>query len=315
MGAKEKESLSTTLEKSPEVAQHTPGLLDIPGCEFTPTSLKLPPDLSYDHWERIGRQLQLANVAVQWWIGDWLVYGEHRWREKYAQGVQQFGKAEQTLMNYHYVAKAISSSRRREQVDFSTHAEVAGLDEDDQERILAKAANEGTTRKQVRREAEKVRRAKQPTPESDSVVLSKQARAFLDDYMGELARWTDKFPVGTSESERSALEKMIYSQGSDALWLKNRTYQADYDAIAELFSFDEGTPGMERAGRADISAWLEKCGYYMSDSDLDARLDVMVKQGVLEVHSVEESRQDGRRGVMLDLYALSAEYEAKMDAR
>lgn len=309
------EGLATHVEQPPAVRHQTPGLLDIPGCEFTPVSLTLPPDLSYDHWERIGRQLQLANVAVQWWIGDWLVYGEHRWREKYAQAVQQFGKAEQTLMNYHYVAKAISPYRRREQVDFSTHAEVASLDEEDQERILAKAANEGTTRKQVRREAEKVRRAKRPTPESDAVVLSKQARGLLDEYMGELALWPDRFPVGISESERQALEKMLYSQGADAMWLKNRTYQADYDAIAELFSFDEGTPGMERAGRADISAWLEKCGYYMSDSDLDARLDVMVKQGVLEVHSVEESRQDGRRGVMLDLYALSAEYEAKMDTR
>lgn len=304
-----------TQDTAPKVVQYAPGLLDIPGCEFTPTYLKLPDDLSYDHWERIGRQLQLANLAVQWWIGDWLVYGEHRWRQKYAQAVQQFGKAEQTLMNYHFVAKSISPSRRREEVDFSTHAEVAGLEEEDQERILAKAAKEGTTRKQVRREAEKVRRAKRPTPENDAVVLSKQARAFLDDYMVEIALWPEKLPIGISESERETLEKMVYGQGADALWLRNRTYQADYDAITELFSFDEGTPGMERAGRADISAWLEKCGYYMSDSDLDARLDVMVKQGILDVHSVEESRQDGRRGVMLDLYALSAEYEAKMDAR
>lgn len=309
------EGLTTQPQATPQVIHQTPGLLDLPGCVFTPTSLTLPDDLSYDHWERIGRQLQLANLAVQWWIGDWLVYGEHRWRQKYAQAVQQFGKAEQTLMNYHFVAKSISPSRRREEVDFSTHAEVAGLDEEDQERILAKAAKEGTTRKAVRREAEKVRRAKRPIPESDAVVLSKQARAFLDDYMVEIALWPERLPIGISESERETLEKMIYGQGADALWLKNRTYQADYDAITGLFSFEEGTPGMERAGRADISAWLERCGYYMSDSDLDARLDVMVKKGILNVHSVEESRQDGRRGVMLDLYALSDEYEAKMDSR
>lgn len=303
---------TTTIERSPEAV---PGLFDIPGCTFTPVSLELPEKLSYEHWERIGRQLQLANVAVQWWIGDWLVYGEHRYREKYAQAVQQFGRAEQTLMNYRFVANAIPISRRREQVDFSTHAEVAGLDKDDQERILAKAAKEGSTRKQVRREADKVRREKRPVPVNDAVVLSKSARSFLDEYMSDLAEWPDRFPIGISESERETLEKMIYGQGSDALWLKNRTFQADYNAITELFSFDEGTPGMERAQRSDISAWLEKCGYYMSDSDLDARLDVMVKQRVLEVHSVEESRQDGRRGVMLDLYALSAEYEAKMDTR
>lgn len=294
--------------------QETPqSLLEIPDCKFTPTQLILPPNLTYDQWDRIGRQLQLAGLAIQWWIGDWLLYGEHKWREKYAQAIQVTGRSEQTLMNYAFVAKAISPSRRREQVDFSTHAEVASLEEDDQERILAKAAKENSTKRQVRREAEKVRREKRPKPEDSEAVLSKEARYFLDDYMAELSRWTDKLPSTVSSSEREALEKMIYQQGSEALWLKNRTIGSDYKAIVELFSFDEGTPGMERAQRADISSWLEKCGYYMSDSDLEARLDLMVEKKMLDLHSVEESRQDGRRGVMLDLYALNPDYESRLE--
>lgn len=298
-----------------DTPNRTPGLLDIPGCEFTPTSLKLPPDLTYDQWDRIGRQLQLADIAIQWWLGDWLVYGEFRWREKYAQAVQVTGKAEQTLMNYRFVANAIPVSRRREQVDFSTHAEVASLDEEDQEKILAKAANEGTSRRAVRREAEAIRRAKRPKPADDAVILSKEARSFLDDYMVELALWPEKFPSGLSQSEREAVEKMVYGQGADALWLKNRTAQAEYDAITELFSFDEGTAGMERAQRADISAWLEKCGYYMGEADLDLRLDVMVEKKMLEVKSVEDSRQEGRRGVMIDLYALHPNYQHELENR
>lgn len=293
--------------------QNSVALLGIPDCEFTPTQLILPPHLNYDQWERIGRQLQLAGLAIQWWIGDWLIYGEHKWREKYAQAIQVTGKAEQTLMNYQFVAKSISPSRRREKVDFSTHAEVASLDEDEQERILAKAANENLSRKAVRREADKTRRAKQPKPEDTEVVLSKQAREFLDDYMTELGEWLSKLPMGISASEHQALEKMIYEQGADALWLKNRTVGSDYKAIVELFSFDEGTPGMERAGLADISSWLEKCGYYMSDSDLEARLDLMVEKRMLDIHSVEESRQDGRRGVMLSLYALNSDYQAQLE--
>lgn len=289
-------------------------LLDIPDCQFTPTQLILPSNLTYDQWDRIGRQLQLADIAVQWWIGDWLAYGEHKWREKYAQAVQVTGRSEQTLMNYHFVAKAIKPSRRREQLGFSIHAEVASLDEEDQERILSKAANEPKpTVRGVRREADKARRAKRPKPLDTEIVLSKEAREFCDDYMGELAQWSNKIPSGISASDRAALEKMIYEQGNDALWLKNRTVAADYKAIAELFSFDEGTPGMERAGRADIQSWLEKCGYYMSESDLDARLDLMVEKRMLDIHSVEESRQDGRRGVMLSLYALNPDYEAQLE--
>ena len=294
----------------------TEGLLQIPGCEFTPTQLILPPNLSYDQWDRIGRQLQLADIAVQWWIGDWLLYGEHKWGDKYTQAIQVTGRAEQTLINYQNVARSIESNRRRLELGFSIHAEVASLPEEDQERILAKAAKEpNPTVRGVRREADKAKRAKQPKPVDTEIVLSKQAREFLDEYMTELAEWSNRLPLGVSTSERQALEKMIYEQGNDALWLKNRTVGADYKAIVELFSFDEGTPGMERAGRADISTWLEKCGYYMSESDLDARLDLMVEKHMLDLHSVEESRQDGRRGVMLSLYALNPDYEATLESR
>lgn len=289
-----------TTQQVPEVVNYTPGLLDIPGCEFTPVSLTLPPDLTYDHWERIGRQLQLANVAVQWWIGDWLVYGEHRWREKYAQAVQQFGRAEQTLMNYHYVAKAISPSRRREQVDFSTHAEVASLDEEDQERILAKAAKEGSTRKQVRREAEQTRKAKQPMPDADSLVLSKQARQFLDDYMTELAQWPDKIPTGVSQPERDALEKMIYEQGAEALWLKKRTRQADCEAIVKVVKeTGDGSSGDIDASK--LYEWLIDLGYFMSETEYQDRLEYMNRDDVrmaLLTDAGDDGRQEGRRGAL-----------------
>ncbi len=302
--------MTATLQESPS----RQNFLDIPDCEFTPVSLTLPPKLSYDHWERIGRQLQLADMAIQWWIGDWLNYGEHNYYDRYSQALEEStGRSKQTLMNYAYVAGAIPISRRRENVDFSTHAEVASLDEEDQERILAKAAKEGTPKRLVRREADKVRRAKRPKPEDDAVVMSKEAREFLDDYMAEISLWTENVPSTIPASEREALEKMLFGQGSNALWLKNRTRESDYTAIRELFSFDEGTPGMERAGRADISSWLEKCGYYMSDADLDERLDVMVESKMLQVKSVEDSRQEGRRGAMLDLYALHPDYEAALE--
>lgn len=292
---------------------NTSGLLDIPGCEFTPVSLTLPKDLSFDHWERIGRQLQLMDMAIQWWIGDWLVYGQHKWREKYAQAVEATGKAEQTLMNYAYVAKAISPSRRREKVDFSTHAEVAGLDEDDQEKILSKAAKEHSTRRQVRREADRARRAKMPKREAEELLLSKQARAFLDDYMAELALWPDKIPSGISQSEREAIEQMIYEHGNQALWMKNRTPTTETDAVTELFSFKDGTPGMMTAPGSHIQKWLTKCGYHMNEMDINDRLNFMADENKLEIRTTEGARKKGQRGTMNDLYALDPDYEDSLD--
>lgn len=295
---------------STELVERPVTLFDIPDCEFTPTRLVLPEKLSFDHWERIGRQLQLADLAVRWWIGDWLVYGEQRYGEKYSQALEdQTGRKTQTLMNYAYVAKAVEISRRRENVDFSTHAEVASLPPDEQERILAKAAKEKLSRNTVRREADRVKRANQPKPKDDEFVLSKEARTFLDHYMEELARLAEEAPDNCL-----SIQNMVYWQGHRAHWQKNRTRQTDYEAITQIFSCDEGTPGLERAKRDEISSWLETCGYFMSDSELDERLDAMVENKMLQVKSVEDSRQEGRRGTMIELYALHPEYEAKLEA-
>jgi hypothetical protein len=281
---------------------------DIPGCEFTPTSLTLPEELKFEHWERLGRQLQLADLAIRWWIGDWLNYGERKYDEKYAQAIEETGRAKKTLMNYAYVAKAIDPSRRRDVVDFSTHAEVASLDPEQQDRILAKAAKEQLSQRSVRREADRARREKKEKPEDSELVLSREARAYLDHYMEELAKLAEEIPESCP-----SIESMVYWQGHRAQWQKNRTRQADYGAIVGLFSFDEGSPGLERASRDEIAAWLETCSYFMSNSELDERLDLMVEKKMLEVMSVEDSRQEGRRGVMIDLYALHPDYEAQLE--
>lgn len=283
-------------------------LFDIPGCEFTPVSLKLPEDLKFDHWQRIGRQLQLADLAIQWWLGDWLAFGERKWGEKYSQALEEAtGRKTQTLMNYAYVAKAIEISRRRENVDFSTHAEVASLEPEDQERILARAANEHLSRSRVRVEVERIKREKRPKAEDDAIVLSKEARSYLDHYMTQLERLAADIPPNCP-----TLETMLLWHGRHAEWQKDRTRSSDYAAILEMFSFEEGIPGTERASKKEIIAWLDKCSYFMSEPELNERLDLMVEKKMLEVKSVEESRQDGRRGILIDLYALHPDYEAQL---
>lgn len=312
--------MTTALESS---EQKTLSLFDLPGCHFSEVGLEIEPGMKFEHWERLIRSLERAEQGIQWYIGDALNYGEQEYGEKYAQVLdahKKTGIPVETLRNYQWVAEKVKPVTRVTELDWSVHREVAPLPEAKQKEILQagveqKRAGKKYTRRHAEKDANKAKREGKPKVLDTELVLSKEARRFLDDYMADLAEWADKFPLGLSESDRQTLERMVYSQGNCALTLKNRTRQTDYEAIAELFSFDEGTPGMERAVRADISAWLEKSGYYISDSDLNERLDVMVENKMLEVHSVEESRQDGRRGVMLDLYGLSSEYEAELESR
>jgi hypothetical protein len=47
-----------------------------------------PGNLHFDSWRRLGRQTDLITDSSAWWLGDWLVYGEKRYPDRYqrAQG-------------------------------------------------------------------------------------------------------------------------------------------------------------------------------------------------------------------------------------
>ena len=76
-------------------------------------------------WERCGAFLRHVEGAVQWWIGDWLNYGEQAYGEKYSQAMDALGTPLPTLENYAYVAGNIQTSRRHENLSFSVHSSRA----------------------------------------------------------------------------------------------------------------------------------------------------------------------------------------------
>ena len=114
------------------------------------TQLPLPDDLTYEEWEDIGRTLDAVEAASQWWRGDWLNYGERKYGEKYAQAIEVTGKSPQGLMNAAWVAGKFETSRRRETLSWSHHAEVAALDHDIQDQLLDQAESEEWTRNVLR---------------------------------------------------------------------------------------------------------------------------------------------------------------------
>lgn len=128
---------------------------------ITPTSLSLPPDLPYDQYEALAAMFGQLHRTSAWLIGDLLNYGERVYGEKYAQAEAATGLSKGTLMNMASVCSHIPRSRRRQSLPFSTHAEVAYLEPQEQERWLKKAASEGWTKEELRaaRKAEE-----NPTP-------------------------------------------------------------------------------------------------------------------------------------------------------
>jgi N6-adenosine-specific RNA methylase IME4 len=95
---------------------------------------------SLAEWTRAGRELARTERSAQFWIGDLLNYGRRAYGEKYATAAASLGIPRHTLENYAYVAANVPFSRRREDVSFSIHAEIAGLAAQDQDRWLKRAA-------------------------------------------------------------------------------------------------------------------------------------------------------------------------------
>lgn len=98
--------------------------------------------LAYPGWVSAGRRLGEFGRRNQWWIGDWIRYGNTRWGEKYVEAAKITGYDGKSLRNMAYVASRFALSRRRDNLNWSHHAELAGLSQDDQDHWLERATRD-----------------------------------------------------------------------------------------------------------------------------------------------------------------------------
>jgi hypothetical protein len=145
------------------------------GAELTPISLDLNvPDLSYGDWENLGRIVGFVGNAWQWWVGDWLNFGEALFGEDAAQAVEAVpadrydlarritGKDQATLQNIRSVCSRVPKDRRRAELYFTHHAKVSSLEPDEQVRWLQRAIDESWTAHEL---ADAIRESNSPPPQ------------------------------------------------------------------------------------------------------------------------------------------------------
>jgi hypothetical protein len=98
--------------------------------------------IGLEEWSAVGRRFGEIGRCSQWWLGDWIHYGNARFGERYARAVKLTGYDAQSLMNMVYVASRFEISRRREKLSWSHHAALAALDLESQEHWLDRAMAE-----------------------------------------------------------------------------------------------------------------------------------------------------------------------------
>jgi N6-adenosine-specific RNA methylase IME4 len=140
-------------------------VLSVPG-EITPTALSLPVTLKFEEWLSIGEQLKTCERAVQWWIGDWLCFGERKYGEMYSQAFDE-AQAE-TWKHYKWVSERYQKCPRGHFLSWSHYREAASLDEPLRSELLRQAESENLTVREFQRIIRYARSAigeSQPLPE------------------------------------------------------------------------------------------------------------------------------------------------------
>ena len=179
----------------------------------TSVGLQISTDLSFEEWERVGKQLSGIVDSSSWWLGDWLVFGKQNYSDRYRHAIQAAGLQYQTLRNYAWVARRFEQSRRRAKLSFQHHAEVASLPNHEQDRWLDEAERLNWTTKHLRA-------AIQSSVESSSGSQSVPAgRSQIEVPSGRLGQWrkaADRLGIGFNHwiimiLDRAA-EEILYSE-------------------------------------------------------------------------------------------------------
>jgi hypothetical protein len=135
---------------------------------MTGVGLQIPDGLSFEEWEHAGRLLSSIVDSSAWWLGDWLVFGKKNYADRYQRAIRAAGLQYQTLRNYAWVARRFDISRRRPDLTFQHHAEVASLVVEDQDFLLDRAGKHMWTTKQLRKAIQDRRLGgKAESPEGD----------------------------------------------------------------------------------------------------------------------------------------------------
>lgn len=167
----------------------------IPGdVEVTETSWRPMADLSREQWEQEGTRLLRMGRAVNFWLGDWVLYGEQHYGETYTEAIDLTGYEYQTVANIIWVARSVPELSRRRELSWSHHEAVASLEAPEQESWLALAEEEGMTVARLRSRLQGAKKS-----DSEPAVLP---------VMTHVGRLSFKLAAGSDEQAREQLEAL-----------------------------------------------------------------------------------------------------------
>lgn len=136
--------------------------------EVSPTGIVIDEEIRFNDWRELVAELNEAGDQLLWARADAVAFGLRKLKRDpswliYRTMIEQL-VAKGTLWNIASVARRVESSRRREDLSFSHHAEVAAFEPDEQEAWLADAVRHNWSVRELRDEIQRARDGRKPEP-------------------------------------------------------------------------------------------------------------------------------------------------------
>jgi N6-adenosine-specific RNA methylase IME4 len=163
---------------------------ELPGI-VTEIGWQLPRDLTERQWSDIGRKLGRMERSVQWWIGEWWMYGETSFHggKAIVTADDWEGPSYGTCKNAANCCRKFPKARRRALLSFSIHLEAASLPAEEADAILNEVeqeARETGKTPPTRAVRTKVKSRKRAQKEQQLGEGTKQAAATLGELLGNV---------------------------------------------------------------------------------------------------------------------------------
>lgn len=181
------------------------------GAEIRTTrvGLQVPVALAFEKWQRVGVQISKVANSSAWCLGDWLVYGQREYRDRYLHAIAESGLDYQTLRNYAWVARKFELERRRHTLSFQHHVEVSSLAPKEQDRWLDLAEEFHWSRNDLRKN---IRTHRQQDGRSDT---PKESLPTLSVAADRVQRWRQAAELSSETFEHWVLRALDETAAAD----------------------------------------------------------------------------------------------------
>lgn len=233
--------------------------------QWTRTSLNLPVQMSFDDWLGVGAQLNEMEQSVQWWVGDWLIYGEATFAEKLAKAAELTGYSIDRLKEARKVSAAYPADTRSENLGWTHYRAAVQLPPEQRANVIRQAEEQGWTTKDTRYAVTRVAVGIDQGQESQPLALPDAAEKMIR-RVGKLAQaaFCDWFGVGDEYSR--VIMALYQASGQPMAWRDIARFVSKHQpmargAVHEAIHVLREAFECEAIDRDDDGYWLTDVGF------------------------------------------------------